>query len=160
VTDRALSECHLPKIKPPAILIGITGQGKTRGLATTLLIAATINQHIAYVKPFGKLIDLSYLRRVFDMAYLYLRNESDGGGSTKGAITCEQIKSLRVPFPSAAEQQAIAAYLDRETTKIDNLITKIQAAIERLKEYRTALITAAVTGKIDVRHHASKKEAA
>ena len=85
------------------------------------------------------------------MAYLILRNESDGGGSTKGAITCELIKSISLPLPSVKEQTAIAAYLDLETAKIDQLVTKVEAAIACLQEYRTALITAAVTGKIDVR---------
>ena len=46
---------------------------------------------------------------------------------------------------------AIAAYLDEETAKLDLLVAKVETAIERLQEYRTALITAAVTGKIDVR---------
>ena len=54
-------------------------------------------------------------------------------------------------MPPSPEQRAIADYLDRETTKIDRLVEKIEAAIERLQEYRSALITAAVTGKIDVR---------
>ena len=52
--------------------------------------------------------------------------------------------------PDLAEQTAIADFLDHETTKIDTLIAKIETAIERFQEYRTALITAAVTGKIDV----------
>ena len=49
------------------------------------------------------------------------------------------------------EQAGIADFLDRETAKIDALIAKIQEAIERLKEYRNALVFAVVTGKIDVR---------
>jgi hypothetical protein len=49
------------------------------------------------------------------------------------------------------EQRAIADFLDRETAGIDGLVAKVKEAIERLQEYRTALITAAVTGKIDVR---------
>lgn len=61
------------------------------------------------------------------------------------------IASIRVPRPPSSEQRAIAAFLDRETAKIDALIAKIREGIERLKEYRTALISAAVTGKIDVR---------
>ena len=44
----------------------------------------------------------------------------------------------------------ITSYLDRETAKIDALMQKIEHAIDRLQEYRAALITAAVTGKIDV----------
>lgn len=48
------------------------------------------------------------------------------------------------------EQLAIAAYLDMETVKLDALVGKVAAAVERLQEYRCALITAAVTGKIRV----------
>jgi hypothetical protein len=46
-------------------------------------------------------------------------------------------------------------FLDRETARIDALVAKVREAIERLKELRTALISAAVTGKIDVREEAS-----
>ena len=55
--------------------------------------------------------------------------------------------------PPLVEQHAIADYLDHETTRIHAMIAKVNEAIERLNEYRTALISAAVTGKIDVRHH-------
>jgi type I restriction enzyme S subunit len=88
---------------------------------------------------------VGFLRRVFDMAYLFLRSESDGGGSTKGAITCDQIANLKIPVPPIPEQAAIAAYLDAETAKLDTMVAKIEEAVERLQEYRTALITAAVT---------------
>ena len=55
------------------------------------------------------------------------------------------------PVPPRAEQQRIADHLDRETSKLDALIGKVREVIGRLQEYRTALISAAVTGKIDVR---------
>jgi type I restriction enzyme S subunit len=58
---------------------------------------------------------------------------------------------IRIPLPPTEEQHAIASYLDRETAKIDALISKIRQGIEKLQEYRTALISAAVTGTIDVR---------
>ena len=58
-------------------------------------------------------------------------------------------------LPPDLEQRAIAAFLDRETAKIEALIVKVREAIERLKELRTALISAAVTGKIDVREEAA-----
>lgn len=76
------------------------------------------------------------------------------GGEAKSTVD-----SLRRPIftdfvvllPPLPEQAAIAAYLDEETAKLDALVGKVEAAVERLQEYRTALITAAVTGKIDVR---------
>lgn len=55
------------------------------------------------------------------------------------------------PTPPLPEQLAIVAYLDRETAKLDGLIAKIRQQIEKLREYRTALTSASVTGKIDVR---------
>ena len=61
--------------------------------------------------------------------------------------------SLSFMAPSPREQQAIAAFLDEQTEQIDVLCSRVETAIERLQEYRTALITAAVTGKIDVREH-------
>jgi len=62
-----------------------------------------------------------------------------------------QMRDSPAAIPPPSEQRACAAFLDRETSKIDALITKVREAIDRLKEYRTALISAAVTGKIDVR---------
>ncbi len=56
--------------------------------------------------------------------------------------------------PPLNEQTAIATFLDRETAKIDALIEKSRRSIELMREHRTALISAAVTGKIDVREAA------
>ena len=61
---------------------------------------------------------------------------------------------IRIQLPPIQEQDAIAASLDRETAKIDALAAKVEEAIARLKELRIALISAAVTGRIDVREEA------
>ena len=66
-------------------------------------------------------------------------------------VSAERYASLWLPIPPLSEQCAVAAVLDRETAKVDALVTKTRDAINRLNEYRTALISAAVTGKIDVR---------
>ena len=73
-------------------------------------------------------------------------------------INRETLGELRLPVPLLSEQRGIADYLDRETNKIDRMMAKVEEAMERLLEYRTALITAAVTGKIDVRdvHHSDE----
>ena len=66
-------------------------------------------------------------------------------------LSQEQIGEIDTVIPPLPEQAAIAAYLDAETEKLDVLVGKVEQAVERLQEYSTALITAAVTGKIDVR---------
>lgn len=58
--------------------------------------------------------------------------------------------SIQVPCPTEREAKAIVAHLDSATTRIDTLIAKTERSIELLREHRTALITAAVTGKIDL----------
>lgn len=66
-------------------------------------------------------------------------------------LSVEQIARLKIPFPPFNEQKVIAQYLSKKTFEIDRQKVKILQAIDLLKEYRTALITNAVTGKIDVR---------
>ena len=75
-------------------------------------------------------------------------------GATIRGINIRELKRVVVPLPPPLEQASIAAFLDCETAKIDALLSKVHAAIDRLKELRTALISAAVTGKFDVRRHA------
>lgn len=70
-------------------------------------------------------------------------------------VSAEKYGNLSVPFPPIDEQRAIAVFLDRETGKIDTLVEKVNLSIDRLRAYRTALISAAVTGKIDVREGAA-----
>lgn len=160
VSQLALEECHLPIVQPPAVLVGITGQGKTRGMATRLAFTATLNQHLAYIKPNEKQLFETYLLRVLEAAYSHLRTESDGAGSTKGAITCDQLGRLRIPVPDLGEQHTIAMFLDDESCKLDALKAEAERAIELLKERRSALISAAVTGKIDVRNAVPEELAA
>ena len=71
--------------------------------------------------------------------------------STIQNVSAERYANLVVPKPPIPEQRAIAAFMDRETAKLDGLIDKVREAIDRLRELRTTLISAAVTGRIDVR---------
>ena len=68
-----------------------------------------------------------------------------------GHLTKEKLSSVKFLVPPEEAQQQIADFLDQRTVEIDGLIQKIESAIAKLREYRSSLITAAVTGKIDVR---------
>ena len=70
-------------------------------------------------------------------------------------VSAERYASLWVPLPPVREQALISDFLDGGNAKIDTMVTKIEIVIERLQEYRTALITSAVTGKIDARKAAA-----
>ncbi|HET9904093.1 MAG TPA: restriction endonuclease subunit S [Xanthobacteraceae bacterium] len=77
-----------------------------------------------------------------------------GAKSTVDSLRRPVFMNFMVCVPPRAEQEAIIAFLDPETAGTDKLVTKVHAAINRLKELRTALISAAVTGRIDVREEA------
>ncbi len=66
-------------------------------------------------------------------------------------LNAEELGDCKFILPPSHEQRNIASFLDRETARIDALIKKIKRSIDLLREYRTAIISAAVTGKIDVR---------
>ena len=66
-------------------------------------------------------------------------------------LNTDTIGDIYVPIPPAAEERAIVQFLDRGTASIDDAIAKVRQAIDLQMEFRTALISAAVTGKIDVR---------
>lgn len=102
---------------------------------------------------------ITFLNSCFGIHWLI----SQANTVTMATLGQTKIMDLPVLVPPRVEQGAIADYLDRETAKIDRMAEKVEQAIARLQEYRTALITAAVTGKIDVRgviaHSASTQSA-
>jgi len=80
-----------------------------------------------------------------------ITRHSKGIWSSRLRLYPEEFRNMRTPLPPTCEQCAIVDFLDEETEKISALVAKVREAIDRLKELRTALIAAAVTGKIDVR---------
>lgn len=91
--------------------------------------------------------DPRFLTRIFEAANLNRLNESNA----QPLITATKIKDLGIPLPPLVEQQAIAEFLDEKTEKIDALISELHKQLEELAEYKKAIISEAVTGKVDVR---------
>ena len=86
--------------------------------------------------------------------YIFASGEPYKGLGKMGTqlnLNTDTVGSIVIGVPPPAEQSAIADFLDRETSALDGLIGTIESAIHRLTEYRQALITSAVTGKINVR---------
>jgi type I restriction enzyme S subunit len=156
VTDKALRECHLPRVLPGSVLVAITGQGKTRGTAAVLRVEATINQHLAYITPrrHGK-IDPEFLRAFLIAGYQELRRMSDDAGGTKGALTCEDIRHFRVALPPIEEQERIVNWTRDVNAKREATIQSTAREIALLREYSARLISDVATGKLDVREAAT-----
>ena len=115
-----------------------------------------VSTGFAVVRP--ESIDSGFAAFALRASYFVDRVVADSTGVSYPAITTRGLVCFPIAYPGREEQRAIAAFLDRETAGIDALVANVREGIERLREYRTALISAAVTGKIDVRNEAPVPE--
>lgn len=107
----------------------------------------------------GSVILLKPLERGSSLLLYYVLNNSriqeqlllTSQSSAQQAIYLVGVSELLIPIPPANEQPLIIEHIEKETTRIDSIISKSEKEIELLQEYRTALISEVVTGKIDVR---------
>jgi type I restriction enzyme, S subunit len=154
ISDEIDNDMACSRVKPGDVLLNITGASLGRTCIAPMDIpSANVNQHVCIIR-------MSNIKNAQFVA-LFLKSkvakglfENSQTGSAREGLNFEQIASFKVPLPPPSEQQSIVSFLDRETAKIDKLISKVEEAILKLKEYRTAIISAAVTGKIDVREAA------
>jgi type I restriction enzyme S subunit len=149
ITKKALKECSVEMIPHGSILVGLVGQGKTRGLAALLNIDATINQNVCAVVPDKEKVLSGYLHLYLHCIYEPLRDF--GRGANQAALNCELVSALRIPLPCMEEQIRIVRYIENKLDEFDALEDYAQRSIGLMQERRSALISAAVTGTIDVR---------
>lgn len=91
-----------------------------------------------------------YLMWALNSRGTYAQASLDTIGATSPHVNVETIRNFQIPRPSISEQAGIAAYLETETARISSIRERVDAAVSLLEEYRTALISAAVTGRTDV----------
>lgn len=151
ISEEAVRDSSLRLLDAPAVLIVVRGMilAHTFPVAITA-VPVTINQDMKALrpKPGCSAQYLAYLLEGVSSLLLSLVDESAHG--TK-CLRTEIWKNVNVFLPSLAEQAVICSHLERESGEIAFLVDRIDLSIGRLREYRTALISAAVTGNIDVR---------
>ena len=129
-------------IPPFCVLIGLAGQGKTRGTAAYNYISLCTNQSIAAILPNDK-YDSLYLYYVVDSKYDYLRLLSSGDGG-RGGLNKNLLNSLEIVFPKTiAEQRAIAEAL----SDIDGLIAALDKKIAKKRLIKQGAMQQLLTGK-------------
>jgi len=148
-SSRKLSETGRTEVRIfPAMTVMMIGIGATIGKVALSRKPSSCNQQINAIVCNSKMTPefLTYVLRVV-RGYIC----RCGKFTTLPIINQEDTKALTITCPPLAEQHDIVSFLNHETDRTEALIGKIQISIEKLREYRTALISAAVTGKIDVR---------
>ena len=136
------------------ILIAMTGATVGKSAMYLSNDVALVNQRVCLYRAINSnaqkfvwyLINSHYYKK-------YIALVAFGGAQPN--ISDEGLVACKFPCPSPVEQHAISDFLDCETAKIDQLKQKASKCIELLKEYKTSLISSAVTGKINVRNYKS-----
>ena len=132
----------------PLVLLGEDGApffGANKRVAFSVSGKIWVNNHAHVLRPTG--IHPEFLTHVLNTTEFAFFID----GSTRDKLTQGQMNSIPVPLPPLHEQREITKFLHQEAGQIDSLVERVETNIERLQEHRSALITAAVTGKIDVR---------
>ena len=153
ITEKAFEDHSTLKIYCKGTLL-IAMYGATIGKLSILNFEACTNQACCALAN-SKLIKIDFAFNWFLSQKQNIINLSYGGGQPN--ISQDVVRSIRIPMPSSKEQNAIIEFIKSETTNIDTLISKYQKQIDLMQEYRTSLISQAVTGKIDVREWQPKK---
>lgn len=138
----------------------VTKDGSTTGTTNVvkeLPEPATVNSSIAVLRSFGQL-DSLYLYYFFTSDFTQNVITRMRGGMGVPHLFQADLKKFDVLVPPLIEQRKIAKHVEFEASVIDVLLRKAESAIELMQERRTALISAAVTGKIDVRSWTAPEE--
>jgi type I restriction enzyme S subunit len=142
ITEEAFQNSSAKWIPKDALVMALAGQGKTKGMVAQIGFQTTCNQSMAAIIP-TKEIEARFLYWWLTINYQNIRNMA--GGDLRDGLNLELLGNIPCPLVPFHEQRTIAAFLDRETAKIDALITEQQRLIELLKEKRQAVISHAVT---------------
>lgn len=142
VTPKAAEECHLPTVRKGGLLVAITGQGKTLGNAALVNFDSTMSQHLAYVQPENSAMHPPYVWQYLNTQYTALRQIGFSGGSTKGALTCADLRKYPIPLPQTlTEQEKIAAALEQIDSKVRAHSSKKSAIQDLFKSTLNKLMT-------------------
>ena len=158
VSREGLSSSALTLMPALSVLIVVRGMILAHSFPVAITGApVTINQDMKALTSGNRLNAEFLLWLLTGIAGIFVSLADESAHGTR-KLESEIVARVRVALPSTDEQISIVDFLDHETARIDALVAKIETAIERLQEHRTALVTAAVTGKIDVRGTAVREE--
>ncbi len=147
VTAKAIKDHTSLKLYPPGSLL-FAMYGATIGKLAMLGFPATVNQACCVLVE-GDAIDPLFMFFWFLGFRSHVLSLATGGGQPN--VSQDIVRSLRVACPSRREQKKIVDYLSHQSSRFDALVEESTRAIALLQERRSALISAAVTGQIDVR---------
>lgn len=146
-----VTEGERTRLRANDLLFSITAYLGSVAVVDEEWVDAYVSQHVALCRVDQSQLDSRFVGFVMLSTDGQNQLKEGAAGGTKQQLALDDIRGLIVPFPPLDEQKAVAAYLYEQTAKTDSLISESKRFIELAQERRSALITAAVTGQLDVR---------
>ena len=143
ITQKGMQNSSAHLIPKYCVLIGLAGQGKTRGTAAYNYISLCTNQSIAAIYPNDKKFDSRFLYYIIDSMYESLRELSSGDGG-RGGLTKGLISNLEIYMPEVPEQQAVAQVL----SDMDSEIEQLEKKLAKYQQIKQGMMQELLTGRI------------
>ena len=143
---------HLFKLQKGDVVFARTGGAGSFGVITEDYENLIYASYLIRFRFMNKIFEPDYLRFLFQSDSFQLSVKQNIHGGVNQNIHAEDIKNTVICAPSLSEQKEIIEYLENQCLLFENLIYKASYSVKLMQERRTALISAAVTGKIDVRN--------
>jgi type I restriction enzyme S subunit len=138
------------RVRSGDVLLNITGASLGRCCAVfSNDLRANVNQHVSILRPLQS-VPSDWLAYALESHPVQEQIWATQGGAAREGLNSIATGQLRLPVSTRDEQAGIANHLDGKTTLIATALKRINEQLGKLAEYRQALITAAVTGQVDV----------
>lgn len=152
ITPEMHGELSASHVRPGDVLLNITGASIGRVCSVPDDFAeGNVNQHVCIIRVNRSQMHPDLLAAFLSTPGMQREIQLEQSGASREGLTLQSIRDFKVVVPPIREQASIVNYLGETAGNIRAAVVPMLRQIERLEEYRTALITAAVTGKIDVR---------
>ena len=155
ISEEIDAEMTNSRVQPCDVLLNITGASLGRcAIAPNDLPPANVNQHVCIIRPMKHLLP-EYLHILFLTPRMQGVIRAEAFSAGREGLNFESIRNMRIPVPGLLETQCeIADQIKSISRRDQNILDANERSIDRLEEYRSALITSAVTGQIDVQTYA------
>lgn len=151
ISEQTNNDMKNSSVQSDDVLINITGA--SIGRVTTVPTGfpkANVNQHVAIIRPRLNQVTPRFLALFLQSSPAQKEILQLSTGAAREGLAMDELKSLTIPLPSKAEQNAIVEYLNLVDQKLEQHKSRLSREIELMQEYRTRLVSDVVTGKVRV----------
>lgn len=151
ITEEIDESMSNSRIEEGDVLLNITGASIGRSFYVPKGFGrGNVNQHVCIIRPIPSLLGSGFLHSILVSGYGQNLIDMCQVGANREGLNFQQLRNFSLPYCSLVEQQRIVDFIKEKSESVSATVSKVEKEIELMREYRTALISEVVTGKIKV----------